>query len=179
MQTIRAALASLLLSFALTACNTTTQANRDSQPVAIGGLDGLTVASATEPAQTNHHWLLTPQEAAQPKTRTLVTAKSDPGGPKVVIQHPAIAAKVKSPVSIDVLFEAQGGRQLDMKSLKVTYISLFDIDITDRLADYLTTTGIHADDAELPPGEHTIEILIKDQAGRRSVEHLNFRVMEN
>ncbi|MBF0356650.1 MAG: hypothetical protein HQL43_15575 [Alphaproteobacteria bacterium] len=123
-------------------------------------------------------WLVTPDEAAQPASRVLVPAKSDPGGPKVLIKTPSAVSEVKPPVNIEVTFEPLNGEQIDLKSLKVTYLALINVDITDRLAPYLTPSGIHAEGADLPVGDHTIELAIKDGAGRRSVERLSFKVLE-
>ena len=123
-------------------------------------------------------WLVTPEEASQPRSRALVVKKSDPGGPKVVVQAPGAVKVVKPPVNIHVAFEPQAGADVDMKTLQVTYVAMFDVDITDRLTPYVTPSGIHADAAELPSGDHTIEISVKDTQGRKSVERLSFEVQD-
>lgn len=138
---------------------------------------GTAIATAINP-QWQGGWLVSPQEASQPKARALVAAKSDPGGPRVVVRSPGAVKEVRPPVNIDVGFEPQAGSGIDLSSLKVTYLAIFDVDITDRLAPYLTPSGIRAEGADLPPGDHTIEIAVKDGAGRKSVERLNFKVLE-
>lgn len=135
-------------------------------------------AQAGDASRWRGGWLVTPEEAAQPKARALIPTKSDPGGPRVTVRRPGIAVEIKPPVTIDIAFEPQDGARVDLGSLKVTYMSLFDVDITERLQPYLNPTGIHAEDADIPPGQHTIEIAIRDAAGRRSVERLSFRVLE-
>ncbi|TAN59353.1 MAG: hypothetical protein EPN20_15225 [Magnetospirillum sp.] len=131
-------------------------------------------------AKTRHQWLVTPEEASHkaPATRTILAGKSDPGGPRLVIRSPGDIKEIRSPVTIDVAFTPQDGTTVDLSSLKVTYIAFVDIDITRRLAPYLGISGIHADAAELPPGEHDIEISIRDNKGRRSAERLSFKVIE-
>ncbi|MBF0166883.1 MAG: hypothetical protein HQL45_04555 [Alphaproteobacteria bacterium] len=126
------------------------------------------------------HWLVTPEEATQAAgapSRDMITAMSDPGGPKVEIRSPGKVTEVKLPVNIEVTFQSQGQTQVDLNSLKVTYVGLFDLDITDRLLPYLTKDGIKAEDADLPVGKHVIDIAVRDKEGRRTVERLSFKVL--
>ena len=130
------------------------------------------------PAAASRDWLVSPEEADQAPSRALVVNKSDPEGPTIDVRVPGEIKEVTPPVTIDVKFEPKEGHEIDFKSLKVTYMKLFDIDITDRMKPYLTPTGIHSDNAKLPPGDHTIEITVKDDAGKKTVEHFSFKVLK-
>ena len=122
-------------------------------------------------------WIISPAEADLPLGRQLLSERSDPDGPKVIVRDPGEVAEVTPPVTIDVAFEADAGAAVDLKSLKVIYLKLFGIDITKRLRPYLTADGIHAVNAPLAPGHHTIEISVNDTAGRRTVERFSFTVL--
>ena len=123
-------------------------------------------------------WIISPEEAELPIDRQLLPDKSDPDGPKVIVRNPGEVAEVVPPVTIDVAFQANDDATVDFKTLKVTYLKLFGIDITDRLRPYLTTAGIHAVNAPLAPGHHSIEISVNDTAGRRTVERFSFTVLK-
>ncbi len=133
-------------------------------------------AQAVEPPEPER-WIISPAEADLPLGRQLLPEQSDPDGPKVIVRDPGEVAEVTPPVTIDVAFEADPGAAIDLNSLKVIYLKLFGIDITARLKPYLTATGIHAVNAPLAPGHHTIEISVGDTAGRRTVERFSFTVL--
>jgi len=124
-------------------------------------------------------WIISPEEAALPLARELVTDKSDPDGPKVIVRDPNDIQEVSPPVTIDVAFETRDGTTLDIASLKVTYLKLFGIDITNRLRPYLTDNGIYAPNAPLAAGNHNIEISVRDTMGRRTVQRFHFTVLKN
>jgi len=135
-------------------------------------------ASATTADADTRGWIVTPDEASQPATRQLVPSASDPEGPKIEVRVPGEVKEVTMPVKIDVAFEPRDGAKIDFKTLKITYLKMFNIDITDRMKPYLTPTGIFSDNAKLPPGDHSIEISLQDDSGRRTVERFNFKVLK-
>ena len=55
-----------------------------------------------------------------------------------------------------------------MESLELEYKRAWGIDITNRVRAYIEGTVIDVAESELPRGEHTIEIRIRDTAGQRS-----------
>jgi hypothetical protein len=130
------------------------------------------------PSDPEESWIISPAEADLPLDRQLVPDKSDPDGPKVTVRDPGEVAEVMPPVTIDIAFQADEGATVDIKSLKVTYLKLFGIDITERLRPYLTADGIHAVNAPLAPGHHSIEISVADTTGRRTVERFDFTVLK-
>ena len=77
-------------------------------------------------------------------------------GPHIVIRSPNVNVADKPtihvPLKLDVEFTPTDGTEVDMSSLKVIYLKLWGIDITDRIRPYLTKDGIYAENADLPPG---------------------------
>ena len=55
------------------------------------------------------------------------------------------------------------GEAVDMGSLKVILLKLWDIDLTERVRSFIKGTNIEASGLKFPSGEHEIEIRIKDQ----------------
>jgi len=143
----------------------------------------LWIVQATAPASAFQ--LITPMEAKagpyvgkpHPVMRGL-----NPPGPRIVIHSPNVNVADKptihAPLKLDVEFDPTDGTQVDMGSLKVIYLKLWGIDITDRIRPYLTSDGIHADNADLPLGEHSIEIDIKDTLGRVTRTTMTFTVVK-
>jgi len=123
-------------------------------------------------------WLVTPEEALQPLSRAVTPLQSDPDGPAIMVREPGVVKEVKPPVTIDVVFEPKDGKTIDFKTLKITYLKLFGIDITDRMKPYITPTGLHSANAKLPPGDHSIEIAVQDDSGRKTTQRFSFKVLK-
>jgi hypothetical protein len=148
---------------------------------AVFAVASLCVVHATVPAAAFE--LVTPMEAnagpyvGKPETRGL----SFPPGPRIIIRSPNINGADKptihAPIKLDVEFAPIDGSQVDMSSLRIIYLKLWGIDITDRIRPYLTKDGIYAENADLPAGEHAIEIDIKDNLGRMTKVTLTFTVV--
>ena len=109
--------------------------------------------------------LITPREANLPSDDTLTRGVF--AGPKVLVVSPAASAvAVKSPVDLVIEFRPRGDVAVDLNSLSVTYMKVPPVDLTARVKEFVTPTGIAMPSAVLPPGHHTIEIEIKDAEGR-------------
>jgi hypothetical protein len=63
-----------------------------------------------------------------------------------------------------IKFETRGAK-INLDSLKVTYIKLEPIDLTERVREFAAADGIDFKDAEIPPGAHKIRIEVKDTDG--------------
>jgi len=123
-------------------------------------------------------WLVTPEESAQAVSRAVTPIVNDPEGPTINVREPGVVKEVKPPVTIDVVFEPKEGKSIDFNTLKITYLKLFGIDITDRMKPYITPTGLHSANAKLPPGDHNIEIAVQDTEGKKTTQRFSFKVLK-
>jgi hypothetical protein len=109
--------------------------------------------------------LITPREANLPSDETVTRGVFS--GPKIVVVAPVKGtSSVKSPVDLVIEFQPRGGVLVDANSLSVTYKKNPPVDLTERVKEFLTPSGITMPSAEIPPGHHTIEIEVKDADGR-------------
>ena len=119
--------------------------------------------------------LITKSEAALPASQS-----NDRGisrGPAVVIVSPSPAAgTIKSPLNLKVRFESHGTAQIDVDSVLVTYMKKPTIDLTQRIKSFIGATGIDVENAEVPPGTHTLRINVTDTDGRSGWADFTFSV---
>ena len=124
--------------------------------------------SSTAGADTDE-WLITPEEA-QMQVRDgnyseLVAATEGPG-PVILLKNPKMLKKLRSPIDIFIAFEpGKSGKPADMRTLKVTLIGFININITDRLIEYIKGTNLDVEEAKLPSGKHRLRMRIKDVDG--------------
>ena len=124
--------------------------------------------SSTAGADTDE-WLITPEEA-QMQVRDgnyseLVAATEGPG-PVILLKNPKMLKKLRSPIDIFIAFEpGKSGKPADMRTLKVTLIGFININITDRLIEYIKGTNLDVEEAKLPSGKHRLRMRIKDFDG--------------
>jgi hypothetical protein len=102
------------------------------------------------------------------------------GGPSIHVLSPAATGSevpvLPKPVHISLQFESLENSKVDMASLKVVYLKLFGIDITDRLKPYVVGEAIDVPEADIPTGDHSIRVEIKDSMGRASQQVFRFVV---
>jgi hypothetical protein len=85
---------------------------------------------------------------------------------------------LKSPVEVLINFKpGTSGQPPNMKSLNVRLIGFIDIDITERVVEYLRETSLDISNGNLPIGEHEIGVYIKDIDGNPNERIINFRVI--
>lgn len=111
--------------------------------------------------------LITPEEAALPAMKGAV-ANSNRGitrGPKITVVD---ENGVKSPIRLQVKFQAMGGSTIDLDGVKVIYLKQPNVDLTSRVKPFVGQAGIDMPDAQLPPGDHLVRIDVKDSEGRVS-----------
>ena len=114
-------------------------------------------------------WLITPEEAKMQvrdgNYAIPVTATEGPG-PVIVLKNPKMLQRLASPIDIFIAFEpGMSGKPADMKTLKVTLIGFININITDRLIEYIKGTSLDVEEAKLPSGKHRLRMRIKDVDG--------------
>lgn len=90
-------------------------------------------------------------------------------GPRITILSPQDGKAYTGPIDIEVLFElVPGGPGVRPDTLRVVYVKLWDIDITERFLPYLQANRLYVEQAQFPPGRHLIRLSIADQAGKTS-----------
>jgi hypothetical protein len=138
------------------------------------------LASSAESADLK--WLITPEEtvrARQTKGEFKEPAAAVEGpGPIIVVKNPKALQSLRSPIYIFVAFEpGRSGQSPDMKTLNVTLIGFFDIDITDRVREYIQGNNLDIEQANLPTGSHRLRMAIKDVAGNPNERDVVVRVV--
>jgi hypothetical protein len=116
------------------------------------------------PAQATQ--LITAEEAKlpPPKGAIAMDRRGIFRGPKVEIVSPSGA--VHSPLRLQLKFESFGGATINPDSVKVIYLRTPNLDLTPRVKSFIRADGIDMPEAELPPGEYTVRVDVKDSDGR-------------
>ena len=146
----------------------------------IAALCFLVVASGVASAdkQTEEVWLVTEGEAmlaSPPIARG--TPDLPKNGPVIKIDRPALAPEIATPFPVEVTFEARpGGSPVKMDSLKVTYLKIIEVDVTERFKPYIKDNRVIVEKANVPQGRHRLKILITDQNGNQTAEILQVNV---
>jgi len=119
-----------------------------------------------------------PTESSDFKTRDLSndnaapscssTADNDADNPQIKILAPPLDRPLQAPIDIDVQFTPVGGTHIRPETLRVCYLGLITVDITERITSRITVTehGLHVTGARLPHGQHRLLLLISDQHAR-------------
>ena len=90
-------------------------------------------------------------------------------GPKIiVVSPPSSGGFLRSPFDLKLRFESFGGARIDPETVFVTYLKVPALDLTQRLAPYISEQGIDMKSAEVPAGQHRLRIEVKDTRGRAS-----------
>ena len=95
--------------------------------------------------------LISAQEAKMPESP--FNERGAFPGPKMLLVSPDVNTAAKSPLRLRIKFETRGAK-INLDSLKVTYIKLEPIDLTERVREFAAADGIDFKDAEIPPGTH-------------------------
>ena len=136
------------------------------RPVSLGLLLSCLAAIFSAPNPAYAAQLITAEEAKLPPPKGAVATdrRGVTRGPKV--EFVPAAEPLHSPVHLQLKFEPFGGAKIDPESVRVTYLRTPNVDLTARIKSYVQPTGIDIPDVELPPGEHTVRVDIKDTDGR-------------
>ncbi|OKO90456.1 hypothetical protein AC629_04570 [Bradyrhizobium sp. NAS80.1] len=129
-------------------------------------LPGLVVAGLLFSGPSRATQLITDEEARLPPPKGAVAAdrRGIMRGPKVEFVSPGDS--VSSPLHLQLKFESFGGAKIDPGSVKVIFLRTPNVDLTPRVKPFVQADGINMQDAELPPGEYTVRVDIKDSDGR-------------
>ena len=85
-------------------------------------------------------------------------------------------AVLRAPLHLKLKFKTFGGSAIDLGAFQATYIKEPAVDLTARLKPFAQQTGIDIPDAQLPPGEHFIQLGIKDSDGRAVTKIFKLKV---
>ena len=100
---------------------------------------------------------------SESKKQTFPINQQSVAGPIIKIEKPDSDKLYNDLIDILIRFDRNPiGESVDMKSLRIIYLKMFGIDITDRILPYVKETRIDANGINFPEGEHEFEIRIKD-----------------
>jgi hypothetical protein len=109
--------------------------------------------------------LITDDEAKlpPPKAAVALSSRGITRGPRIELISDN--EPVHSPTHLQVKFVSFGGAKIDAESVKVTYLKSPNVDLTPRLKPFVQPTGIDMPEAQLPAGDHTVRVDLKDSDG--------------
>ncbi len=97
------------------------------------------------------------------KKQTFLINQQSVAGPIIKIEKPDQDQFYDDLIDILIRFDKNPlGELVNMESLRVIYLKMFGIDITDRVRPYIKKTLIDANGIMFPEGEHEFEVRIKD-----------------
>lgn len=128
------------------------------------------------PFQAQAAKLITDEEAKLPPPKGAVATERRGilRGPKVVFAGPS--DQTRSPIHLVLKFESFGDAKIDPGSVKVTYLRTPNVDLTSRVKQYVQASGIDMPDAELPPGDYTVRVDLKDSDGRAASTSFTLKI---
>ncbi len=98
-------------------------------------------------------------------------------GPIILIEKPDPDQLYDDLIDILISFKKNPiGEPVNMETLRVIYLKMFGIDITDRILPYVKENHIDANGIKFPEGEHEFEIRIKDKEQMESSEVIKIKV---
>jgi hypothetical protein len=105
------------------------------------------------------------------KNQPFSVNKQSMTGPIIKIKKPDPSKLYKDLIDILIHFDKNPmGESVDMTTLRIIYLKMFGIDITDRILPYIKETRIDANGIKFPEGEHEFEIRIKDKGEMKSAQ---------
>ena len=97
------------------------------------------------------------------KKQTFPINQQSVAGPIIKIEKPDQDQFYDDLIDILIRFDKNPiGEPVNMESLRVIYLKMFGIDITDRVRPYIKKTLIDANGIMFPEGEHEFQVRIKD-----------------
>jgi hypothetical protein len=120
--------------------------------------------------------LITAKESALPPAAGTLATRGISRGPAVKLASPEADTPVAAPFDLKVNFEPRGDAKIDPSSVKVVYMKSPFVDLTPRLKNSISASGIDFAKADVPPGTHVIRVTVKDTEGRETNSVLNLVV---
>ncbi|WP_339027477.1 hypothetical protein WI604_21770 [Bradyrhizobium symbiodeficiens] len=137
---------------------------------------GVVAAGLLLSAPARATQLITEEEAKLPPPKGAIAAdrRGILRGPKVEFISPGDS--MSSPIPLVLKFESFGGAKIDPESVKMIFLRTPNVDLTPRVKPFVKPEGINMQDAELPPGEYTVRVDIKDSDGRAGTTIFTLKV---
>jgi hypothetical protein len=111
--------------------------------------------------------LITKGEAELPATPSIaMTTRGLTRGPGIEQLSPHPDRSVSSPFPLRIKFQTRNNVEIDLDSIKLTYLKATPIDLTGRIKVHVKPDGIEMNGAEVPPGTHSLRLDLKDKQGR-------------
>jgi hypothetical protein len=122
------------------------------------------------------HVLITDEEAKRPppKEQAALNRRGITRAPRA--EFVSESAPIHSPFHFQIRFQSFGGTTIEASSVKITYLKDPLVDLTPRIKDFITPTGIDVPDVEIPVGEHAIRVELKDSDGRSGAATFNLKI---
>lgn len=121
--------------------------------------------------------LITESEARLPEASAART-RSITRGPAIRVISPEAGTATRSPFNLKLAFEPRGGAKIIAESFKATYLKMPAVDLLDRIRPGISEQGIDLAGAEVPPGEHQIQMSVEDSEGRRTTTVIKLSVVK-
>ena len=150
-----------------------TQAGRQMKGMFLGCVTaGLMISGAAQAVQ-----LITEEEARlpPPKGAVAMDKRGILRGPKV--EYVSTGETVHSPLHLQLKFQSFGGATIDLDSVRIIYLRAPNVDLTPRVRPFVRSTGVDIPDAELPPGEYTVRVDVKDSEGHSGTTSFVLKVV--
>ena len=100
---------------------------------------------------------------SESKKQTFPINQQSMAGPIIKIEKPDPDQFYDDLIDVLIRFDKNPvGEPVNMESLRIIYLKMLGIDITDRVRPYVKETRIDANGIMFPEGEHEFEVRIKD-----------------
>jgi hypothetical protein len=98
-------------------------------------------------------------------------------GPEIIVESPIPGRSITSPIRLRIIFKSRGGVPVDTESIELRYLRTPVVPLTSRVKDYVKAGGILIQEASVPPGQHTVQIIAKDEDERETKQTFTFTVV--
>jgi hypothetical protein len=117
--------------------------------------------------------LINSDEAKAPPAAYVPATRGIFRGPGVKVSSPDTSMAVPRTFDLRVVFEPRGESRIDPAATRMVYLKATPVDLLPRVK--ASASGLTLEGAEVPPGEHFIQISVQDSEGRvtNSLLHLN------
>jgi hypothetical protein len=141
-------------------------------------LTGALVLLCALPQMSRAETLISDSEAKLPSTSdSAMATRGLTRGPGIDVLSPAMGTtNVKSPLPLKIKFMPRNNADIDLTSVRLTYLKAPPVDLTDRIKKFTTKDGIEMPAAEVPPGTHILRLDLKDAEGRAATSTITLTV---